>query len=66
MLEQAPYNTNLYKWGSKSAVLQDSQTFPAKGLPMDWRRQEIHAANFLLSYGESAGDCSRQEFVTTI
>lgn len=58
--------TNLYKRSSKSVVLQDSETFPVKHQPVEWRRQEIRLANFLLRYGESAGDCSREEFAKTI
>lgn len=58
--------TNLYGLSSKSAVLQDSETFPAKHRPVERGQPETRLANFLLRYGEAAGDCSGEGFVKTI
>lgn len=55
--------TDLYNRSCKSAVLQDGETCPTMRWPVEGRRQEISLANFLLSYGESAGNCGREEFV---
>lgn len=33
-------------------MLQDSETFPTKHWPEEWRQHGKHPGNFLLSYGE--------------